>query len=36
MKVLASFTAKIRNEDIAKVDKAIEIVENNIDFSLLL
>jgi len=32
MKLITSFTAKIRREDIAKVKEAIEVVENHIDF----
>lgn len=35
MKMITSFTAKIRNEDVTKVEKAIKIVEENIDFDLL-
>ena len=35
MKMLTSFIAKTRKEDERKVAKAIEIVESNIDFSLL-
>jgi len=35
MGMITSFTAKIRTEDKEKVDKAIQIVENNIDFTLL-
>ena len=35
MEMIARFTAKIRREDTHKVDKAIEIVEENIDFEVL-
>jgi len=35
MKIITSFTAKIRNEDKLKVDKAIKLVEENINFDLL-
>lgn len=36
MRMITSFTAKIRKEDISKVEKAIELVESNLDFSKLL
>ncbi len=36
MRMITSFTAKIRKEDISKVEKAIELVENNIDFSFIV
>lgn len=36
MRMITSFTAKIRKEDISKVQKAIELVENNIDFSVII
>jgi phosphate acetyltransferase len=36
MKMITSFTAKIRKEDISKVEKAIELVENHLDFSLII
>ncbi|MBS0648363.1 MAG: AAA family ATPase [Verrucomicrobia bacterium] len=32
MKLITSFTAKIRREDVAKVQEAIEVVENQINF----
>jgi phosphate acetyltransferase len=35
MKMITSFTSKIRTEDILKVEKAISLVEHNIDFDLL-
>lgn len=35
MEKIHSFTAKIRTEDIDKVQEAIEVVENHIDFDLL-
>ncbi|MCH9625477.1 MAG: Phosphate acetyltransferase [Chlamydiales bacterium] len=35
MKMITSFIAKIRKEDTSKVQKAIDLVENNIDFSLI-
>lgn len=35
MKKITSLVSKIRNEDVRKVQKAIDIVESNIDFSLL-
>ncbi|NGX57666.1 MAG: Phosphate acetyltransferase [Chlamydiae bacterium] len=35
MKKITSFTAKIRKEDESKVNKAIELVEHNVDFNLL-
>ena len=35
MRMITSFTAKIRKEDISKVEKAIELVETNMDFSLI-
>lgn len=34
MRMITSFTAKIRKEDISKVTKAIELVENSIDLDL--
>lgn len=36
MKMIASFTAKIRKEDVSKVKKACEIVESHLDFSYFL
>ena len=36
MTMITSFTAKIRKEDKAKIHEAIEIVENNINFELLM
>ncbi len=36
MKKITSFKAKIRNEDVTKVEKAIKLVEENIDFEKLL
>lgn len=36
MRLITSFTAKIRKEDISKVQKAIELVENNLDLSLII
>jgi phosphate acetyltransferase len=36
MRMITSFTAKIRKEDISKVEKAIELVENNLDFSFFI
>jgi len=36
MKMISSFTAKIRNEDLAKVHEAIDLVEQHIDFEALL
>lgn len=35
MKMITSFIAKIRKDDIPKVEQAIKIVEENIDFDLL-
>ena len=35
MKMITSFTAKIRTEDTLKVDKAIKLVGENLDFDLL-
>jgi phosphate acetyltransferase len=35
MKMITSFTAKIRNQDVVKVEKAISLVEENIDFEIL-
>lgn len=35
MKMITSYTAKIRTEDQTKVNKAIELVESHIDFDLL-
>lgn len=36
MKMITSFTAKIRTEDQAKIDRAIHLVEENVNFNLLL
>lgn len=36
MKVITSFTAKIRGEDIQKIEQAIKLVEQNINLDLLL
>lgn len=36
MHMITSFTAKIRKEDISKVEKAIELVESHLDFANLL
>lgn len=36
MQLITSFTAKTRKEDVQKVQKAIALVESNIDFSLLI
>jgi phosphate acetyltransferase len=36
MRMITSFTAKIRKEDTSKVKKAIEIVEKHLDFSLII
>lgn len=35
MRLITSYTAKIRGEDLPKVDKAISLVEQNINFDLL-
>lgn len=35
MKMITSFTAKIRKEDISKVTKAIDLVENSIDLNFI-
>jgi len=35
MKMISSFTAKIQTEDVKKIHRAIETVENHIDFDLL-
>lgn len=35
MKMITSFIAKIRKEDISKVEKAIELVESHLNFNLL-
>ncbi len=35
MRRITTFTAKIRKEDISKVEKAIELVEKQLDFSLI-
>jgi phosphate acetyltransferase len=35
MKMITSFTAKIRQEDTSKIEKAIQLVESNIDYSML-
>ena len=36
MKMITSFTAKIRAEDVEKIDGAVELVENHIDFETLV
>lgn len=36
MRMITSFTAKIRKEDISKVKMAIEVVEKHLDFSLII
>ncbi|HSX26548.1 MAG TPA: AAA family ATPase [Chlamydiales bacterium] len=36
MKMINSYTTKIRKEDTAKIEEAIEIVERHIDFNLLM
>jgi hypothetical protein len=36
MKMITSYTAKIRKEDLPKIQEAIEIVESHIDFDTLL
>lgn len=36
MQMITSFNAKTRKEDIAKVEKAIAVVESHLDFSILL
>ncbi len=36
MKMITSFTAKIRNEDVQKVSEAISVVESHIDFERLI
>jgi len=36
MKIITSYTAKTRNEDTLKVEKAIQLVEENVDFDLLI
>jgi phosphate acetyltransferase len=36
MKMITSFTAKIREEDSAKIEQAIHLVENNVNLDLLL
>lgn len=36
MKMITSFTAKIRKRDVAKIQEAIRVVESHIDFDLLL
>lgn len=36
MKMITSFTAKIRTEDHTKIDRAIQLVEENVNFDLLL
>lgn len=36
MKMITSFVAKIRTEDVQKIQEAIEVVESHIDFDLLL
>ncbi|CCB91369.1 putative cobyrinic acid a,c-diamide synthase family protein [Waddlia chondrophila 2032/99] len=35
MKMITSFTAKIRTKDLQKIERAIKLVEENIDFKLL-
>ncbi len=35
MQLMTSFTAKIRKEDISKIEQAIQLVENNLNFSYL-
>jgi len=35
MKMITSYIAKIRMEDLPKVEKAISLVEENIDFNLM-
>ncbi len=35
MKMITSFTAKIRTKDLPKIERAIKLVEENIDFDLL-
>lgn len=36
MKMISSYTAKIRKEDIAKIEEAIKVVESHVDFETLL
>lgn len=36
MKMITSFTSKIRKDDVLKIEKAIDLVENHIDFDLLV
>lgn len=36
MKMITSFTAKIRGEDLSKIERAIQLVEQNLNFELLL
>jgi hypothetical protein len=36
MKMINSFTTKIRSEDRSKIEEAVKVVESNIDFDLLL
>lgn len=36
MKMITSFTAKIRGEDLPKIEQAIQLVEQNINFDILL
>jgi hypothetical protein len=36
MKMITNFIAKIRTEDVLKVDKAIKLVEENVNFDLLV
>ena len=36
MQMLSTFTAKIRKEDQAKIQEAIEVVDSHIDFDKLL
>lgn len=36
MRMITSFTAKIRKEDVSKVEKAIELVEKNLNLNLIL
>lgn len=36
MKMITSFTSKIRKDDVLKIEKAIDLVEKHIDFDLLV
>lgn len=36
MKMINTYTTKIRKEDTAKIEEAIQVVENHVDFDLLL